>query len=448
MRLLSIGSPMPNVAIDNYNALTAPSYFDYDALLIDPESITRCVREVVTGAAAFEAFDGRPVINGPSDASSVAASDLLKRRSDETERLLGVGGVVVVVARPNAVQPGVLGFEGCDRYSWLPAPAGLSWGPPLLRAAEGQTVRVVNEDHPLTTVLRNFRANIRHRAVFDDRIEAFRQHGRTVAVGGANVPIAVQFNVLGGTVVFLPAFTDEMGSVRSNLAEALVDGIRQILSDVPTQAPYFAQSVAVPGLAVVESDLADVEREASSLAERVESGRARQRELASHRDLLWQDGAGFAAALRRIVTMLGFSVTSPAGEPLEVEADGASAYIEFEASRGVVVEWPYVRLQRRLEERLLKRGDQLKGIVVVNGFRESDPPSREQQYTDALRTACENYRYCLVTGETLFAISLAIMDGASPNVLDGVRRRMMRTNGLLSTEHALGTAGEPSGPLF
>jgi hypothetical protein len=439
---------MPNVSIDNYNVFTAPSYFDYDAMLIDPDNITRMVRGLIVEGSAFEGFDGRPVVNGPSDASSVAAAELIKRRADETQRLLEAGGAVVVIARPNATQLGLLGFEGCDRYSWLPAPSGVSWSPPFLRAGEGQTVRIVNEDHALTSVLRNFRANIRYRAVFDERSESLRQHGRTIAAGGANVPIAVEFHVLGGTVIFLPAFTDEMGNVRSNLAEALVDGIRQVLSDVPSQPPYFAQSIAVPGLAVVESDLADIEREATALGERVESGRARQRELASHRDLLWQDGAGFTAALRRVVTMLGFSVTSGTGEPLEVEADGARAYVEFEANRGVVVEWPYVRLQRRLEERLLKRGDQLKGIVVVNGFRESEPTTREQQYTDALCTACENYRYCLVTGETLFAISLAIIEGAGPDILEGIRRRMLRTNGLLTTARALGTAEETPGGLF
>lgn len=36
MRILSIGYPLPNMAIDNYNPLTAPSYCDYDALIIDP----------------------------------------------------------------------------------------------------------------------------------------------------------------------------------------------------------------------------------------------------------------------------------------------------------------------------------------------------------------------------------------------------------------------------
>ena len=40
MRVLAIGYPLPDMAIDNYNPLTAPAYSDYDALIIDPASIT------------------------------------------------------------------------------------------------------------------------------------------------------------------------------------------------------------------------------------------------------------------------------------------------------------------------------------------------------------------------------------------------------------------------
>ena len=448
MRLISIGYPLPNVTVDNYNVFTAPSYFDYEAMLIDPESITRLVRQLVVGGEVFEAFDGRPVNNGPSTASAVSASELLKRRADETRRLLEGGGVVVVMARPNAVEPGLIGFEGCDRYSWLPAPEGFSWTSPLLRPAEGRSARMVLDDHPFTGTLRTFREYIRYRAVFDERQPGFREHARTIAVGGANVPIASQFNVLGGTIVFLPLLVDEVGSSRSDMAQTIVDAVRQLLHDAPVQAPYFTQSVVVPGLAAVETELADAERDVASATEHVAAARERQQELASHRGLLWQDGAGFAAAVRRALVMLGFAEMNQPGEPFEVRADDTLAYVEVEASRERVVEWPYVRLQRRLEERLLKRGDQLKGIVVANGFREGDPASREQQFTDALRTACENYRYCLITGETLFAISLAIIEGATPERLEGMRRRILRTNGLLDTAHALGESEETTSTVF
>ncbi|MCC6381093.1 MAG: hypothetical protein IT304_01215, partial [Dehalococcoidia bacterium] len=158
MRLLAIGFPLPNVNIDNYTALTAPSYFDSDALFIDPASITRVVRELLEGEQGFDAFDGRPIVNAPTTAAAVSAADQLRRRAEEAQRLLERGGVVVVMARPNATQAGLVGFEGCDRYSWLPAPAGAAWGTPLLRPAEGKTVRIADELHPLARLLREQRA--------------------------------------------------------------------------------------------------------------------------------------------------------------------------------------------------------------------------------------------------------------------------------------------------
>ena len=71
MRLLAIGYPLPSPEVDNYNVLTAPSYFDYDALVVDPASITRVVGQLLDGSETFEAHDGRPVVNAPTTASAV-----------------------------------------------------------------------------------------------------------------------------------------------------------------------------------------------------------------------------------------------------------------------------------------------------------------------------------------------------------------------------------------
>ena len=54
-----------------------------------------------------------------------------------------------------------------------------------------------------------------------------------------------------------------------------------------------------------------------------------------------------------------------------------------------MVEWPYIRLQRRLEERLLKSGEQFAGVIVANGFRMTDTSSREEPVATTLRIACE-----------------------------------------------------------
>jgi hypothetical protein len=450
MRLLAIGYPLPHPDIDNYSALTAPSYFDYETVLVDPRSITEDVRQLLEQEREFEAFDRRPVLNAPSTATAVSAAEQLLRRAEETRRHLERGGLVVVVGRPNATQAGLVGFEGCDRYSWLPAPAGLAWGPPFLRAAEGKNVNIVVDAHPFADVFREHRKEAFYRAVFDDRQSAFRQAGRVLATGGASAPISVEFSVLGGRVVFVPSFGDTV-TERHKLAEHIVDACRQLVGAAPREdAPYWTRSMAVPGLEQVEAELEETEAAFKEAEARLEAVRERQRELAAHRELLWQEGMAFDRAVARALALLGFTVASAPGDPLTVESEGKRAFVETGASREQVVEWPYVHLQRRLEDHLLKQGEQLKGIVAVNGRRLFEPMNRQDRFTEPLRIACENYRYTLMTGETLFALVQRALGGADEAALIGMRRRIMSTNGLLSQEVALGDVeeGQESGPIF
>lgn len=450
MRVLAIGYPLPDMAIDNYNVLTAPSYSDYDALIIDPSSITKSVHSLIEDGAEFNAFDSRPVINAPTTASAVSAADQLRRRATETRRLLETGGTVVVMARPNAIEPGVLGFEGCDRYHWLPAPGGISWGSPYLRAAEGKTVRIVAENHPTASLLRNFRADIGYRAIFDDRQSELRSVGRVIAAGGSSIPVAMDFPLLGGRVVFIPAFNEDTTN-RSPLATALVDVCRRLNNAViPEDAPYWVRSVAVPGLEQAEAELEEAQAAALEATAHADTVRERHDALERHRRLLWEDGSAFTQAVIEAFRVLGFGVTGGYGEPIVLTSEGTTAFLEAESSREQVVEWPYIRLQRRLEERLLKSGDQFNGVIVANGYRTAETASRQEQVATTLRVASENYQYCLLTGESLFAAIQRALGGADDAALRGMRRRILSTHGLVSTEAILGevTQGTDAGPIF
>jgi hypothetical protein len=449
MRILAVGFPLPNKDIDNYSPLTAPSYFDYDGVFIDPASVTASAASLLAGEREFEAFDGRPVLNAPTTATSVSAADQLRRRLDETRRLLEMGGTVVVAARPNAVQSGIIGFEGCDRYSWLPAPAGLAWGPPYLLAAEGKNIRITAEDHPLASPLRRFRKGAAYRVVFDERQAPVRQ-GRVLASGGSDVPIAMEFEVLGGRVIFVPVFSEESGPVRAEIAEAIVDLFAQ-LARHPTEedAPYWLRTQAVPGLEQAEAEVDELTAAANQAAARADGARARQDALAAHRSLLWADGRRFESAVEAALRLLGFEVTRDDGT-FAIASEGRTALVECESSREQVVEWPYVRLQRRLEAALLKDGAAPGGLVVANGYRMKDPSERGQEHSDTLRIACENYRYGLVSGQTLFAVVQRALGGADDGALLGVRRRLLGNTGLVPVELALGEVeeGSDAGPIF
>ncbi|MEP7216888.1 MAG: hypothetical protein ABI782_11605 [Anaerolineaceae bacterium] len=438
MRLLAIGYALPDAEIDNYSVFSAPSYSDYDALFIDPASITHAVQQLISGATEFTAFDDRPVLNAPSSASAVSGADQIRRRADETRRLLESGGTVVVMARPNAVQPGLLGFEGCDRYSWLPAPGGLSWGLPFIRPAEGRTVRVTAVDHPAASLLRNFRAEVASRASFDDHQPELRREARFLAVGGSGVPIAAEFQILGGRVVFVPAFQDAVGHNRPDLARAIVELCARLdAHGTAVEPPYWSQTVPVPGLEEVEAEVAEADTAASQANSHAAAVRERHDALARHRRLLYEDGTVFAGTVADSLRLLGFAVEGGAGEPVTATSEAATAFVEVESSRGQILEWPYVRLQRRLEEHLLKQSEQLKGIVVVNAYRDLALDQRSEPFTEALRVACENYRYTLITAETLFDLVKRVLGGADQSVLLAVRRRLMTGAGFLTLDQVL-----------
>ncbi len=448
-QVLSLGFPLPNYRIDNYNVFSAPSYFDYESMIIDPASITTDVLAVINGTGTFEAFDGRPVVNGATTAEAVSASDMLRRRGEETRRLLDNGGLVIVITRPNAVVYGLIGFEGCDRMSWLPAPAGMSWGPPMLRAADGKTVRIVDDDHPLAGTMRNFRNDMAYRAVFDDRQQAFRDCAHVVAAGGANTPIAVEFQVLSGRVIFIPALTDSANYQRSEIAQSLTDAIRDLeLAAVSGDVPYWTGSMPLPGIESIEETLAGARLSKEAAETDLKSAQASFEDIARYRRILWESGPNLRAAVIDGLRTLGFEVTEGA-QGLRLEHEGTSVMIEVEGSREQVVEWPYVRLQRRLEERMLKHSEKHGGLIVVNGYRLIEPGNRQQEYTDALRVACENYRYGLMTGATLFALVSRALEGATEADLLGIRRRITAAIGLLDTPTAIGDREtKPAEPLF
>ncbi len=442
MRILTIGYALPNPLVDNHTVLNAPSITDYDAAFIDPDSITRSVLDLLEGKREFTANDGRPVINGATTAAAVSAADQLHRRAEEAERFLDQGGVLFVVGRPNATVAGVVGFEGCDRYSWLPAPAGAAWRAPHIRGAEGKTIRIGDDQHPLSAVIREYRRHLSYRAVLHPELVSAQQHARVIALGGANLPIAAELPVLAGRVVMTPVFANVTGPTRARLAQAMVEAIAEVVAGETAETPpAWTRSLPLPGSEQIEAELEAAEAAEAEASARTGAVREHLDRLIAHRRLLWASGPAFAAAVREGLALLGLPPSTPPGEPLALEGEG-TALVEVESSREAVAEWPYIRLQRRLERHLLDEGEQLKGIIVVNGKRHISATSRRQQFSDALRIACENYGYALITGETLFALVQRALGEGEGVPFEAAGRRLLHASGLITTDQALGEAEE------
>jgi hypothetical protein len=433
MRALVIGFPLPSPQIDNYNIVTSPSWYDYDAVVVDPLSVSLVIQDVLEHREDHQTRGEEPVLNRPTSPFGVSLGDTIRRRRSEVGQLLARGGVVVVFARPDAVHDDVTGFPGCNRYAFLPAPAGVTYDAPFLLRAEGTEVHAVDSTHPFGQFVEKHKRWVSYRARFDADVSGFASFGHVFArsVGGA--PVGVELRVGGGRIILLPAFGSvAYGDQRFQMASDMLDAVRRCL--VPTDdgaQPAWLADVKLPGVDHLEA----CEREAATAAEsaqvRLEGIREELGELTQFRSLLWREGPfGLEPVVRDAFRKLGFDVEANADRPGWVADGAARAFFEVEASEAAVEEWPYFRIQKRLEKDLLETREPKKGIIVVNGFRRQAPADRTAQTTDALRVAAENYRYALLTTDRLFNMVRAAMTHPdNADLLRTIRKRLLETVG-------------------
>lgn len=434
MRVLLIGFPLPHSSFDNYDFLQAPSFYDYDAVVVEPGQISKVIEDVLTRAEDHTTYAGEPVLNEPPGPFVVGLADHLARRRDETERLLAAGKLLVVFLRPDVPHSHVLGLPGYDRYSWLPAPPNVTYRPPHLIPADGRGVTLEDASHPFSPLIDRYQNWFTYRAAFSERLPDFPSIGRVLMRSPGGVPIGVELKVGPGRILFLPALDDvPTGEMRFELAQALYDAIkRTIAGEGDEDAPGWASSLALPGLEEAEAEVARLRLGVQEAKDRLLEAETRAGESGRFRRLLW---AGNTAMLDPVVRdafrELGFRVEHDERRPMMIEADGRTAFVEVDAAEEAVPEWPYLRLQRRLEKDLIETHMPKKGVVVINGWRRRQPERRVYQATPALRIASENYRYAVVTGTQLFDLLRSAREDSDEENLRAIRRTILDAEGLL-----------------
>jgi hypothetical protein len=434
VRVLLIGFPLPNPAFDNYDFLQAPSLYDYDAVVIEPAQVSKVIEDVLTRSEDHQTFAGEPVLNEPAGPFIVGLADHLQRRRDEAERLLAAGKLLIVFTRPNVPHSHVLGQPGYDRYSWLPAPPNVVYRPPHLIAADGRDVTLEDATHPFAALVDRFQNWFTYRAAFSERMPDFPTYGRVLMRSRGGVPVGVELKVGPGRILFLPALEDvPSGDMRFELANMLLDAIkRTVVGEGDEDAPTWAAEYALPGLEEGEAEVARAEAAVREAQDRLTEIKARTTDLGRFRRLLWMtSGPGLDPAVRAAFRELGFSVEYDDARPISMQRDGHSAFVEVEGSDDEVVEWPYLRLQRRLEKDMLANAQVKKGVIVINGFARRNPARRPEQASTTLRVASENYRYALLTGAQLFDMVRSAKDDPSEENLCGLRETIMSAEGPL-----------------
>lgn len=442
MRVLLIGFPLPNPSFDNYSFLQAPSFYDYDAVIIEPAQVSRVIEDVLSRAEEYRTYAAEPILNEPPGPFVVGLAEHLHRRRDETERLLAAGKLLIVFVRPNVPHSHVLGLPGYDRYGWLPAPPGLTYRPPHLIPADGRGVTVEDATHPFSPLVDRFQNWFTYRAAFSERLPDFGSYGRVLLRSPGGVAVGIEVRVGPGRILFLPALEDvPAGDMRFELANMLHESIkRTLVGEGEADAPTWAARYTMAGLEETEAEVLRAREALQHARDRLTEIEARATDVGRYRQLLWMGSpVGLDPVVRKALRDLGFSVGYDESRPMVIEADGRTAFVEVEGADGEVVEWPYLRLQRRLEKDLLETATAKKGIIVINGHRKRAPERRGDQASRALRVAAENYRYALITGSRLYELARSAREDSSEENLRAIRATIWSAEGLLAGDPPFAT---------
>ncbi len=431
-RILSIGYPLPGPLVDNYSFLSAPSFFDYDALVVDPAAVARAIEGVVDGSAPAATFTDVPVVNVAAADAAASLAAIIARRRDETAQLLANGGALVCIAHPETALRGVDGAGDAGSYAWLPAVLPLG---ACLRAAEGSEIDVVEFTHPLAAFVHRRLADVAYRAALDVKEwPRFVERGGCVFArsrGGAAIGVELPVDAPGRLVV-LPAMKPATGDERYAASDVLQAGIRHLLgAEAAGREPAWTSSFELPGLDERAQTLeaARAERDAAQAA--LDAAERAYDELARYRRLLWQEGsAGFAPVVLDALRLLGVDVYASDPNELELRVDGTQLLLEVEASEQPIGMAPHYRLRQRIERAIEQRGASPRGLIVVNGQRLAEPLQRADEVSPQLRLAAETMRYCIAPASTLFAAVAAQLAGDAAAVAS-FRARILTHDGLL-----------------
>lgn len=394
-RILSLGFPMPGVRVDNYNFISAPSFFDYDALVIDLASLSKLIDGVLDGSVEATTFADRPVRAAASATGAIALADVLARRGEEVARLLENDGVVVVFAQPP--QAHQVGGAMLDDLYWL-------GGAPKLVAAEGTLIDIADHEHPMAPFLSAQQSNVSYRAEIAEPMTVIAR-----SYGGA--AIAAEIASKRGRVVILPPpKTVPTGEARYAMSEALQAGIRRMLGVMGEgREPRWAAAYA----AKLPADLSDDDR-------------------ARWLRLLWQEGQlGLEDVVLDALKLIGFDVYANSPDALEVRAQGKSVLLEIDANGGAVRLAAHYRLRQRIE-RAAERGSAVpRGLIIINGYRHDAPGDRAQQASPALVALAETMSYAVAPSSALFDAVASKLAG-DDDAVTTYRARLLSERGYLA----------------
>lgn len=426
VKILSVDFNLKGTGIINKSFWDAPSFSDYDVIIIDPEQIS----EYWTTRIESEG-DGSLWSYTQSDRGyGNILNELFNRRANEIEQLLTItGGILICILRQkgNILQLAPSLYHKSDRltlsrYSWLPSSKlyPYTFFCPVGRI--GESIKLINKKHPFSQFFSVLKEDIYHEAVITGERIRIAKPIASDKVGGL-IGCEVPFGK--GKIIFLPPLKR---IDQAKVGGILIDCIKKSLQwTEPLKKPAWLTKYSLPNEERIKDEISRLKEEMERIERLIEEQEKDFKSLEMIKGLLYEQGKyGLEPAVREAFRIIGFAVPEP--EEYEEEYDlfikeGDMIIIgEVEGSTKQVGVTKYRQLLDYTDVRLTK-GERVKGILIGNGLLGSDPEEREEQFTDEAIRGCESKKFCRMTTFELFKAVRAVFD--NPERRDEIKRAII-----------------------
>jgi hypothetical protein len=413
VKVLAIGHEFHDERIASVNFRHPVTALEYDAVIWWPGSVR-------TAYEAAGMFQGRPSL---PDSASFQLRDDASRRLGEFRQLLKLGRtLILVVPRPESwnMDTGKREYSGTGRNRQvtrivetmelerlLPVDLGLT-------AAQGTEIAPVGSG-PTTDFWRSQRKILYYDAYMSTPVGE-----PTMVIRGTDHVVGSIGRVDGGLVVCLPQpnlsepewrWEDEDGNDADEerltvdpdeelFVGALLELLGQLRSSgekLPAWTSDYALEREADQFAALQAAGKRVARAQDKVAE-LEADLARLRE---RKALFSGSGLGLEVAVEHALRALGFDVEHGAVGRTDrvIIWKGREAVVEIKGVEKSAAEKHAAQLQKWVSERHAETGNEPKGILVVNAWRNTPLADRgKPAFPDQMLGYAERQRHCLVTG--------------------------------------------------
>ncbi|MFC2051005.1 hypothetical protein ACFLTN_07520 [Chloroflexota bacterium] len=440
LRILSVDLKLDNDQITNESFLEAPSFHDFDIVVIDPLGVANFLNN-----QDHKYKDGFLTLDYDSKGTNKWIRNAISERRRETKHFLSRGRLLVcILRRPNSAY--LCSFRDewpkpneeenwVNTYDWLPLRYSSDSMISILTPAQGNRISLRDSKHPFAPYFSDFNKQIYYEAYLDENKKPhYFENFYTIAETHGQFPVAFSFELEGGQVVFLPPIENPDPK---KLAGVLLNCILANSGRIEESAPpswLRHYSASVPGLADLEHQEKTLTEQLQRLGKQLDNIQQQKAEREKYLKLLYEQGKfQLEPVVRGAFSLLGFTVKEAEPSDGLLESDEGVALLEIEGKddKAINIDKYSKLLNYVINDEAQTGTKRKKGILVGNGFRLNDPKDRRQQFTREVIGAAKSIGFCLLSTQIMFDLVCKVLDDPDNDDLKRqIRQQLLATDGV------------------